>query len=485
MISFPWDSQEIGFNEETGFPIYDRGYKAQELREVFKAVFSNGVFDVDPPAFTTTAGEGMSVLVSAGRCFIEGDIGVEIATRELVLQAASSQDRIDTIVLRWDNNIETRSIDLYVVQGVASATPVRPTLTRGETVYELGICDIFIPKNSTSVSNDRITDTRLETARCGIATPFDTIDTTTFYNQIQAAIDAHIATLDEQTQTAVDLAQSALDGTIAGNLQTQIDGINETISSVKESVEFYIPSEAPEPEWVSHRNVYRGKYLGDEYTDEQKQAISSGTFDDLYVGDYWTIGGFDWVIADINYWIGTGNDADKIGVSENHLVVVPRTHLYNSKMNDTMTTTGGYAGSKMRTTYLNNAKTIIYAAFGENKILNHKELLLNSVGSDGLPNGTAWFDSKVDLMNQNMVIGSMPYNNYINATTTPSNDTIDKVQLALFRSNQNLIDSGSFDYWLRDVVTSKSFVFMNWAGAIKHYTSENTLGVRPAFGLIG
>lgn len=227
MISFPWDSIVTGFDEETGFPRYDRTYKAEELREVLKTFFSNGVFLQDSEAFVVTPNEGMSVLVSSGRCFIQGDVGVEQSTRELLLQAPSFQDRIDTIVLRWDANIDARSIDIYVREGVASATPVRPTLTRTESVWELGVADIYIAKNAQSVSMERITDTRLETSRCGAVTPFASIDTTTFYNQIQAAIDARMAELQEQTDKAVDLAQSAIDGTIAGNLQNQIDGLQD------------------------------------------------------------------------------------------------------------------------------------------------------------------------------------------------------------------------------------------------------------------
>lgn len=224
MISFPWDSIVEGFDEETGFPLYDRGYTAEQLREVMMTFFSNGVFSEVPEAFVTKASDGMSVTLTPGRCFIQGDVGVEKSVRTMAFSAATSQPRYDTIVLRWDNSIDARSIDLYVKQGVAADKPVRPSLTRGETVWELGICDIFIPAGSTKITQDRITDTRLETSRCGIVNPFNTVDTTKFFEQIQAAIDARSNELKEQTDKAIELAQSALDGTIAGNLQNQIDG---------------------------------------------------------------------------------------------------------------------------------------------------------------------------------------------------------------------------------------------------------------------
>lgn len=216
MISWPWDSLVLGQNDETGFPIYDRGYKAEELRAILRMFFSDGVFYQKPASFTVTPGEGMTVLVAPGRCFIQGDAGLEESIREMALPAATSKPRIDTVVLRWDNNIDARNIDLYVKQGVASDVPVRPTLTRAETVWELGLCDIFIPANTTSISADRITDTRMEDARCGFVTPLLDVDTTTLFNQLQAAVNR-----------AIGLADSAISGTLAGELQDSIAALQD------------------------------------------------------------------------------------------------------------------------------------------------------------------------------------------------------------------------------------------------------------------
>lgn len=247
--------------------------------------------------------------------------------------------------------------------------------------------------------------------------------------------------------------------------------------------------ENEDEQWVYHRNTYRGKYLGNVYTDEQKEAVRTGTFDDLYIGDYWTINDVDWMIADINYWFGTGNNATQEKVTTPHLVIIPKGSLYLAKMNDTATTNGGYVGSKMYTNYLNNAKSTIYNCFGEDNILNHIDVFVNSINnSDGLPNGVVYVNSKVDLMNQLMVIGSMPFNNYINTATsqaTPILDTMDKVQLSLFRLRPELMAYSNIGYWTRDTVTTKSFVIISYLGVLKFYTAENQMGVRPVFGLIG
>lgn len=217
MRSFPWDSIITGKDDDNR-PILDRAYSAQDLRDVYETFFSNGVFVDEEDAFQVEASDGMSVVVSPGKCCISGSIGWEGVNRKLSLQAASSAvDRIDTVVLRFDSNIEQRDIDLYVKTGVSQEVPVRPSLTRNDTVYELGICDVYIPKNSQSVSQSRITDTRLESERCGVVAPFIDVDTTSFFNQLQA-----------QTSEAVELSNAAMEGSIVGQLQQGIDDAKET-----------------------------------------------------------------------------------------------------------------------------------------------------------------------------------------------------------------------------------------------------------------
>ena len=61
----------------------------------------------------------------------------------------------------------------------------------------------------------------------------------------------------------------------------------------------------------AHNSIYRGKYLGASVTAEQYSAIAAGTFDDLYIGDYWTIGGVNYRIAAFDYYYRSGDN--KIG----------------------------------------------------------------------------------------------------------------------------------------------------------------------------
>lgn len=209
MKVFPVDSIVTKLGDD-GLPIYDRPYVSADLREVYANFFSNGVFMDDGTSLQVmSATGGMNVYVKAGTCHINGAFGVETEQRTLQLDAASaSLDRIDTIVARLDLAIEARSLDLYVLKGTPAEDPVRPNLTRNETVWELGLADVYLPKGIATISQGRISDTRLETQRCGAVTPFVEFDTTTLFEQLKQA-----------TQDAVDAMADALAGTTAGNLQ--------------------------------------------------------------------------------------------------------------------------------------------------------------------------------------------------------------------------------------------------------------------------
>jgi hypothetical protein len=83
-----------------------------------------------------------------------------------------------------------------VLKGTSGSTPVRPELTRNDSIYELGLADLYITKNTTSISADRITDTRLDTQRCGVVSSISEFDTSAFYDQIEADL-AHFKSENE------------------------------------------------------------------------------------------------------------------------------------------------------------------------------------------------------------------------------------------------------------------------------------------------
>lgn len=233
-----------------------------------------------------------------------------------------------------------------------------------------------------------------------------------------------------------------------------------------------------------HNSIFRGKSLGTSVTSAQYDAINAGTFDDLWIGDYWTISNVRWRIADFDYWLHCGDTECTV----HHVIIVPDQCLYTAKMNDSNVTTGAYVGSAMYTTNIASAKTTITNAFGSTHILNHREILQNAVTS-GYPSGYAWLDSTVELMSERMVYGNPIYTPMSNGSTIPIQYTIDKSQLNLFRLRPDLIcstllSSGARQwYWLRDVVSAADFADVGNNGGAGSGGASHSVGVRPAFAI--
>lgn len=216
MQSFPFTSQVT--YDEAGYPEYDRAVDSDILRNIFKNYYSNGVFPNPSTNFQVVADEGMQVVVRPGACLIEGATGYETEDRTMVVQAAGATDRIDSVVLRLNDNIDYRDIDLYVIKGNSSSEP--PELTRTGGVYEIGLANLYVSANSSTITTERITDTRLVTARCGYAMPVQEFDTTALFDQLQAQVNENI-----------ELIQRAINQTEAAHLQEQIDSISSDIGT--------------------------------------------------------------------------------------------------------------------------------------------------------------------------------------------------------------------------------------------------------------
>lgn len=227
----------------------------------------------------------------------------------------------------------------------------------------------------------------------------------------------------------------------------------------------------------AHNAIYRGESLGSVVTEAQWAAIKAGTFEDMYIGDYWTIDDVVYRIAAFNYYYNTGDKA----CTQNHITLVPEANMYDYVMNNTNTTKGAYASSKTYTTGLEQAKRMIKSAFGQAHILNHRQYLQNAV-TDGYASGASWYDSTVELMTEQNVYGSRVFGNQLNGTALPNNYTIDKSQYPLFAFRPDLQHTASW-FWLRDVVSSTAFAVVNDYGNAHYSGAENTRGVRPAFSI--
>ena len=232
-----------------------------------------------------------------------------------------------------------------------------------------------------------------------------------------------------------------------------------------------------------HNCIYRGKYLGSSVTSAQWAAIKAGTFDDLYIGDYWTFGGVNYRIAGFDYFYGVGDTECKV----HHIVLVPDTCLYSQKFEETNTTKNGYYGSVMKQSGLATALSTVETAFGSAHILEHREYFCNACNTTtGRPSAGAWYSTKIDIQTEEMVYGTREF-----AAVNPGqsdiwngfhNYNVTYSQLPLYALDKSRICSRSW-YWLRSPVSPSHFAGIDSYGKADNRDPSNAGGVRPYFAI--
>jgi len=253
---------------------------------------------------------------------------------------------------------------------------------------------------------------------------------------------------------------------------------------------------------AAHNAIFRGKNLTDVYTvDEICQRIQAGTFDDLYIGDYFdiTIGTsytssevVRCVLAGFNTYYNNGDTA----FVQNHAVIVPKNcFTATAAMNSSNVTTGGYLGSAMWKTVLPVYSAAIKNVLGSH-LLTHRTLQTNAVstsgasmagaGLTGYASGWEWVDTTLSLLSEIQVYGSTVLSSSLYDTGC------DNLQLPLFALNPvakvcglgGTGDGGRQWYWLKAVAGSADFCYVGGHGLASSSGASDSRGVRPRF-LIG
>ena len=217
-----------------------------------------------------------------------------------------------------------------------------------------------------------------------------------------------------------------------------------------------------QPGAAAHNAIYRGKYLGDTVTAEQAEAIANGSFEELFIGDYWTIDGVNYRIADFDYWYYTGfPEASR--VKKHHAVIVPDTSIATGQMNGSNTTSGGYRNSLMKSK-MNDIISALPPGI-RSRLLVHNAFLDDK-----------WTEISVDPMNEIMVYGC-----YI-LTNNSNKQTSENRQLSLFRMSPQARYAGN-NYWLRNYVNETEFTLVSYYGDASKDAATSTYGIRPVFAI--
>ena len=439
---------------------------------------TSGVFGADGNLSVTANGD-MTVSVSDGVGWLANDKAdgtvfwndtKEQTGSELQLEiplADAILPRIDRIVVSWDTVDYAAKPRIEVLKGTAASTPAAPALTNNGLLRQISLAQISVAAAASKIAASDITDERLDADVCGLVTDWISVDT--------APMQAQFKDLLQKVKTELNRLNAGTEAMLRTTYDPQGKNTDvfaytdEKSAAILKKVEQLTSANAG-----AHNAIYRGKYLGESVTATQYAAIKAGTFDDLFIGDYWTIGGVNWRIAAFDYYLNCGDTA----CTDHHVVIVPDTSLYNAAMNSTNTTTGGYVGSAMYKRNLEQAKTTIKSAFSGH-VLKHRINLVNVV-ANGHASSCAWCDSEVDLMCEQMVYGSGIFSPVSDGSDIPGNFFVEKSQLSLFQHEPSRIGIRN-NWWLRDVISNSNFANIYDYGNANNSAASATRGVRPAF----
>ena len=445
------------YNSQNG----DRKYNAEQMSAIFDGIINDGVFASIGEAFKVTPGTGGSVNVAKGKAWLNHTWVVNDSTYNVPLASAPALlSRYDAIILQVNRNDSVRAASITVIQGTAATTPTKPTLTNTNNIYQRPIAYIHRKAGATE-----ITVSDIEYVVGTTAFPFVTgiLDT--------VSIDTLFAKWDAEFNTWFNgLKDTMSDNDVANVLQS--------IVQLQQYNPYWYYANLP-----TRRSTFRGNNLGSTFTSAQLAAIKDGTFYGLWLGDYWEISGVKYRIVDFDYWYLVG-DTTSTECQKHHVVIMPDTNMYKSTMNNNAITQGGYYISDMRTGNIVDARTLIQNAFGISNVITYRDYLSYVVSDSGYVSDGGWYDCDVELPNEIMIYGSFVHTPTNDGSTNQKNFTTAKTQLALFRVAPEYI-KGNGSFWLRDVVSSKSFANVQGTGLATYSQANVKIGVRPVFAIGG
>lgn len=239
-----------------------------------------------------------------------------------------------------------------------------------------------------------------------------------------------------------------------------------------------------------HNSIFRGNDITSKFTDGSLfTAISAGTFNDLYIGDYFiaTCNGVStkWRLAGFDIYYRCGDTQ----LSRHHAVVIPDNALMRSNMNTDHVTTGSYVGSRMYTEVLPGLSTQISNMVGSSHLIKYRDLFANSTNNNavsggyggwtGASNSWDWYDCTIRLCNEVDVYGTRSF------SSSGYDIAMACVQLPLFRLSPDLrIEANRDWWWLSAVAFSDYFCSVSNCGNADDCWASIVGGVRPRF-LIG
>lgn len=463
----------------------DRVYDADQFGSLFDGIIAEGIFpNVGDKFFVRPVGNSMGVYVGAGKAWLNKHWVENAGDETLTIQAANaSLDRVDAVVLTVDSSKAVRGAKLEVIKGTPAATPVPPLISNAGEKKAFLLATIRIIKNSVAVSAENITNFVGSGTTPYVSGPVSTINLDALQSKLQGEFDTWFATVrdalanaggntstDVANLKASDSAQNTRIAALedrANKIEIGNIDLNNKLAISKTFFEMVDRTNSG-----THNSLYRGASLGTNAA-PYMNAIRTGTFSGMYLGDYWTYAGVTWRIAAFDYFMNVGGTP----INQHHVVVVPDSSLYNSNMHVTAPFKGSYLDHSINKSGLIQAERMVKSAFGDANVMNGWTRVSQGINDNGTVISYTWYNVTAMLLDEQMVFGQQLMG------AGPIGNALNLGQLPAFEKNHGLITRG-YDYWLRDRAQANTAVYLKANGEISTAPLNYGMGIRPYF-LIG
>lgn len=147
----------------------ERIYDAADFARFHHQIIGNGVSNTqDLPDLEVSAGDNMEVNLGAGYMFANGYMYGNTSTLSLEHDIANTEnDRIDRVIIRFDNNPEERTIKARILKGTPDSNPTPPEITRDNYIHDMSVAQVLIKAGKSYIEDDEITDERANDEVCG------------------------------------------------------------------------------------------------------------------------------------------------------------------------------------------------------------------------------------------------------------------------------------------------------------------------------
>ena len=149
----------------------DRKYDALQMAELFDGLINDGVYETLYNRFQVSAHENFIIKVDTGRgwfahTWIKNDGLLLLALDEPDIL----NDRIDAVVIEVNHSDAIRLDSIKIVKGTPSASPVRPTLSKGDNdIWQYPLAYVSVKTTATAITASDITN-MIGTSECPFVT---------------------------------------------------------------------------------------------------------------------------------------------------------------------------------------------------------------------------------------------------------------------------------------------------------------------------